>query len=77
MEQKGKKLKGVIVSSSMKDTVVVVVTRFVKHPKYKKYSKKIKRYLVHAPNNTRPIGEKVTIQETRPISKNKRFAIVT
>ena len=69
-------LKGKIVSDKMKDTVVVVVDRYVKHPKYKKYILRQKRYKVHDPGNTRKIGEVVTIEETRPLSRDKHFLII-
>lgn len=68
--------EGIVVKSAMKDTVTVEVSRFVKHPKYKKYQRKTKRYLVHNPGNTVAVGEKVTIRQTRPISKHKHFVIV-
>ncbi|KKW08650.1 MAG: 30S ribosomal protein S17 [Candidatus Kaiserbacteria bacterium GW2011_GWA2_49_19] len=74
--QAGKFLEGVVVKSAMKDTVTVQVDRYVKHPKYKKYMKRSKKFLVHNPGNTAVIGEKVIIRETRPISKNKHFIIV-
>ena len=76
-EKKGKILRGVVVSNKMKDTVIIAVTRFVKHPKYQKYSKRVKRHFAHAPQNTLEIGEKVEIKETKPISKNKSFVVVT
>ena len=75
-KQEGKFLEGVVVKSAMKDTVTVQVERYVKHPKYKKYIRKSKKFLVHNPGNTAEIGQKVTIRETRPISKLKRFVIV-
>ena len=59
----------------MKDTVTVMVERYVKHPKYKKFMKLNKKFLVHNPGNTLKVGEKVTIRETRPISKHKRFVV--
>lgn len=71
----GKTLEGVVVKSAMKDTVTVQVERYEKHPKYKKYMKLSKKYLVHNPGNTLEVGTKVTIKETRPISKRKRFII--
>lgn len=74
--QDGKFLEGVVVKSAMKDTVTVQVERYVKHPKYKKYIRKSKKFLVHNPGNTAEVGQKVTIRETRPISKLKRFIIV-
>ena len=60
----------------MKDTVTVQVERYVKHQKYKKYMRLSKKFLVHNPGNTVEVGQKVTIKETRPISKRKRFIIV-
>lgn len=76
-ENNGKVLQGTVVKSAMKDTVTVSVERFVKHPKYQKFMKLSKKFLVHNPGNTVAVGEKVTIRETKPISKRKRFEIVT
>ncbi len=73
--RQGKTFEGVVVKSAMKDTVTVQVERYVKHPKYKKYIRHSKKFLVHNPGNTAQVGEKVTIKETRPISKRKRFVI--
>ncbi|TSC63260.1 MAG: small subunit ribosomal protein S17 [Parcubacteria group bacterium Athens0416_74] len=72
----GKTFEGVVVKSAMKDTATVSVERYVKHPKYKKYMKLSKKFLVHDVGNTAEVGSKVTIKETRPISKRKRFVIV-
>lgn len=72
----GKTLEGVVVKSAMKDTVTVVVERYVKHPKYKKYQRRSKKYLVHDEGNTAAVGSKVTIRETKPLSKHKHFEIV-
>ena len=72
----GKTFEGLVVKSAMKDTVTVEVERYVKHPKYKKYMRRSKKFLVHNPGNTAQVGEKVTIRETRPISKRKRFILV-
>lgn len=66
---------GVVVKTAMKDTATVRVDRFVKHPKYKKYFVRSKKYLAHDPGNTVQVGDKVTIVATRPLSKLKRFAI--
>jgi len=71
-----KTLKGVVVSSKMKDTIVVSVNRFVKHPRYKKYIARRKNYHVHDAGNTKVVGEKVTIVETKPISKTKSFTVL-
>lgn len=75
VESKGKILSGVVVSDKMTDTVVVSVVRFVKHPKYKKYYKVSKKYKAHDAGNTKKIGDKVSIQECRPISKDKHFIV--
>ncbi|HWP61239.1 MAG TPA: 30S ribosomal protein S17 [Candidatus Paceibacterota bacterium] len=71
----GQIFEGVVVKSAMKDTVTVAVSRYVKHPKYKKYQKKTKKFLVHNPGNSVAIGDKVSIRHTRPISKRKHFVI--
>ena len=72
----GKVLRGIVVSDKMKDTIVVSVTRFVKHEKYKKYYKASKKYKAHDANNTKKIGEQVEIRECRPISKDKHFIVI-
>ncbi len=71
----GKIFSGVVVSDKMKDTVVVAVTRFVKHPKYRKFIKRVKRYHAHDAGNTKKVGDMVEIQETKPISKTKHFLV--
>ncbi len=68
---------GVVVKTAMKDTATVRVDRFVKHPKYKKYFVRSKKYLAHDPGNTVQVGDKVTIVATRPLSKLKRFMIAS
>lgn len=68
-------LSGIVVKTAMKDTATVLIERYVKHPKYKKYLRRGKKYLVHDPGNTVNVGEKVTIRETKPISKRKHFII--
>ena len=69
-------LVGTVVSTKMKDTVTVAVNRYVKHPKYKKYVVKTKKFLAHDPGNTKTVGERVTIEACRPISKRKSFKVV-
>ncbi|MCA9365537.1 30S ribosomal protein S17 [Candidatus Kaiserbacteria bacterium] len=69
-------LSGTVVSTKMKDTATVAVERYVKHPKYKKYQRRTKKYLVHDAGNTVKEGQKVDIREIRPISKRKHFEIV-
>ena len=75
--KQGKTFEGVVVKSAMKDTVTVQVERYVKHPKYKKYMRLSKKFLVHDIGNTAHVGDTVVIRETRPISKRKRFVLVS
>ena len=70
-----KKLTGTVVSNKMKDTIVVLVERYEKHPKYGKFLKKSKKFKAHDAGNTKQMGEKVTIVEVKPISKDKHFVI--
>jgi len=72
----GKILTGKIISVKMKDTVVVSVERFTKHPKYGKFLKRQKKFKVHDAGNKHKEGEVVNIVETRPMSKDKRFMIL-
>ncbi len=71
-----KTMNGVVVSDKMKDTVTVKVSRFVKHPKYDKYISIDKKFKAHDAGNTKKIGDKVTIEECAPISKDKRFRVI-
>jgi len=73
--QKGKTLRGTVVTDSRENTTKVAVSRFVMHPKYKKFMKQVKKFLVHDPENSAAIGDKVVIRESRPISKRKNFVI--
>lgn len=77
MEKKIKKtLQGVVVSDKMQKTVVVSVTRLKDHKKYKQKYKVTTRYKAHDENNQCKIGDKVIIQECRPLSKDKCWAVV-
>lgn len=67
---------GVVTSDKMKDTVVVMIPRYVKHPKYHKYMTKKTKIMAHDPGNTKKIGDKITIEACRPISKNKAFKVI-
>jgi small subunit ribosomal protein S17 len=71
-----KRLEGVVISDKMKDTCVVQIERFIKHPKYQKYMQFRKRFKVHDEGNTAKIGDKVVIEETRPISRHKNFKVI-
>lgn len=73
---KKRSLKGVVVSNKMHKTVVVAVDRLKKHPKYRKRYKSTKKYKVHDENNEFKIGDIVLIQETRPVSREKRWRVV-
>jgi small subunit ribosomal protein S17 len=70
-----KTLKGKVVSDKMQKTAVVLVERFVKHPKYGKYQNISKRFKAHDENNDCKIGDEVIIEETAPISKDKSFVV--
>ena len=72
----GKILKGTVVSDKMKDTAVVKVEAYVKHPKYGKFLRSQKKFKAHNPGNTVKIGDVVEIKECRPMSKDKHFIIV-
>jgi len=74
--KKGKILTGTIVSDKMKDTVVVLVERYEKHPKYGKFIKRKKKFKAHDAGNRRKVGERVNIREVKPISKDKHFIVV-
>ena len=73
---KRKTFTGIVASDKMKDTVVVVVQRFTKDPKYQKYVKSRKRYMVHDEGNRAKVGDTVVIEKTRPISRHKSFKIL-
>lgn len=70
-------LKGTVVSDKMKDTIVVRVERYIKLPKYQKYVTRSKRYKAHDAGNTKKIGDIVNIEECRPMSKDKRFKVIS
>ncbi len=69
-------LVGVVVSDKMNKTRVVAITRLRKHPKYLRYYKVTKRFKVHDEMNATKKGEEVTIRETRPLSRDKRWEII-
>ena len=69
-------LSGTVVSSNSKKTVVVKVTRRVKHKLYKKIISRSKNYHVHDETNSFKNGDTVSIIESKPFSKNKRFEVL-
>lgn len=71
-----RKLKGTIVSSKMAKTVVVRVDSLKKHPKYQKYYRTSKKFKAHDEKGEYLAGDIVIIQETRPVSKEKRWQVV-
>jgi len=73
----GRVLRGTVMSTKMTDTITVAVERYVKHPKYKKFMRRTKKFLVHDAGNTATEGMVVDIRETRPMSKRKHFELVT
>jgi small subunit ribosomal protein S17 len=77
MKERGirKILIGTVNSDKMDKTVVVMVERLVKHPRYKKYVKKGAKYKAHDEKNECHIGDIVSIIETRPLSREKRWRV--
>lgn len=71
-----KKFIGTVVSNKMTKTVVVEVERRFPHPKYKKVITKRKKFKAHNENFKLQVGDKVIIEETRPISKEKHFQVI-
>jgi len=71
-----KQLHGTVVSDKMMKTVTVLVNRFVKHPKYGKFMNISKKYKAHDEAGAYKEGDKVTIEECRPISKDKSFRVI-
>jgi len=66
---------GTVVSNKMDSSIVVKVETLIKHPLYKKYIKKSKKYMAHDAENQCNIGDKVEIIETRPLSKRKNWRL--
>jgi small subunit ribosomal protein S17 len=71
-----RRLKGIVVSDKMMKTRVVKVERYKKHPRYQKYYKVSKRFKAHDEKNEYKLNDKVIIEETRPLSKEKRWKII-
>ncbi len=75
-KQKTRKLKGVITSTKMLKTVVVKVSRLKRQPKYKTFLKVSRKFKAHVDEDGYQEGDKVVIEETRPLSKEKRWKVV-
>ncbi|MBD2460746.1 30S ribosomal protein S17 [Oscillatoria sp. FACHB-1407] len=67
---------GVVVSDKMQKTVVVAVENRAPHPKYRKIMVRTKRYKAHDEDNKCKVGDRVRIQETRPLSRTKRWTVI-
>ena len=71
-----KQVVGKVLSNKMSQTLVVEVTRLVRHPLYQRVMRRMKKFKVHVPGDKPQIGDEVRIEETRPISKDKRWRLV-
>lgn len=71
------RLQGNVVSDKMDKTRVVAVTRLKKHPRYAKYYKVTRKFKAHDEKNEYKTGDNVLIEETRPLSKDKRWTIIS
>lgn len=72
-----RKLEGVVISDKMDKTVVVKVERLKLHPKYEKRYKVSRKYKCHDEQNQYKVGDVVTIKQIRPLSKDKRYVVVS
>jgi small subunit ribosomal protein S17 len=71
-----RQLQGIVVSDKSDKTVVVDVERRFTHPLLKKTVRRTKKYQAHDPENRFKVGDRVVIEESRPISKTKRWIVV-
>jgi small subunit ribosomal protein S17 len=76
-ESKGKQKTGKVVSLAGQKTVIVAVDHFVKHPLYGKTVRSTRRFATHNEIDQIQVGDRVQIAEVKPISKTKRFIVVT
>jgi small subunit ribosomal protein S17 len=68
---------GIVTSDRMNKTIIVKTERLVKHPRYGKYVRRWTKFWAHDEDNLAKIGDRVLIAETRPLSKNKRWRLVS
>lgn len=73
---KRKKFVGTVISDKMQKTIIVKITRLAKHPKYGKIIKRYNKFKAHDEKGIAKTGDTVRIEETRPISKDKRFRVL-
>ena len=71
-----KTLQGIVVSDKMQKTVVVEVESIKEHPKYKRRFKVHKKFKAHDENKEYHVGDKVVIEETKPLSKDKNWIVL-
>ncbi|MCL4448794.1 MAG: 30S ribosomal protein S17 [Actinobacteria bacterium] len=67
--------EGVVISNAMDSTVIVAITETLRHAHYNKILRRIKKLYVHDPDNRANIGDRVRVEETRPLSKLKRWRL--
>lgn len=75
-QRKKRQLEGIVVSDKMQKTIVVKVTRLKPHPLYKKRIRRSKKFMTHDERNEARIGDRVIIEECRPLSRHKRWRLV-
>jgi small subunit ribosomal protein S17 len=68
---------GIVTSNRMNKTIVVKTERLVKHPRYGKYVRRWTKFWAHDEDNLANVGDRVLIQETKPLSKKKRWRLVS
>lgn len=76
MQPKPRELSGLVVRRSGDKTIAVAIKTVKVHPRYHKRSSRTKVYLAHDPQNAAQVGQQVTIRESRPISRRKRWLLV-
>ena len=69
-------LKGVVIADKVDMGITVRVDRLIKHPLYKKYIRRSKKFAVHDPENRFKVGDSIVIRECTPVSKRKRWEAV-
>jgi small subunit ribosomal protein S17 len=77
MREQRKRLVGVVTSDKMDKTVTVAVTTSKRHPVYGKVLRRVKKYKAHDEANECRIGDRVQILESKPISRHKRFTVIS
>jgi len=75
-EKKGREVTGRVISDKMNKTITVLVERRVRHPIYGKYQTRSTKLHAHDENNECKMGDLVTVQETRPLSRTKTWKLV-